>query len=209
MKSIVITYLLFITLLVSQVLISSSVYANESEKIITTFPNGILFDLENIKPGDNFKRELIVKNKYESKINYSAYVKQVNGDEMLFNVLNAEVINNDKTFFKGKLTDLNSIRDIELNSGNNDRYLIVISFPKESGNEYQGLTTEFEIVFTTEGDESTVNPPITTPTNGGLPQTGESNPIWYYLSGIMLAGVGVGILRQSLKGDRPRIRLKR
>ncbi|MGP4079674.1 TasA family protein [Pseudalkalibacillus sp. R45] len=202
--------------------------ADESSPVldISTSPASYLFDVKNLKPGDWAERKLIVKNDGNIDFNYKTLANYKEGSKKLYEQLEIKV--QDQTgniLFQDKLSKFDSLAERELAHHNNEEFVVTVTFPPESGNEYQGLSTAFDLVFTAEGNKESAppkdpkvgetpnngeTPGEETPTNsGGLPQTGESNPIWYYLSGIMLAGLGVGIMRKRLTSDRPRIRIRR
>ncbi|MGM7701342.1 LPXTG cell wall anchor domain-containing protein [Pseudalkalibacillus sp. Hm43] len=185
---------------------------------ISTSPASYLFDLQNLKPGDWAERKLVVSNDGNIDFDYRTLAKFKDGSKKLYDQLDLKI--EDQTgvvLFEDKLYKFDQLTERKLDHHHTDEFVVTVTFPSESGNEFQGLGTTFELEFSAQATKEEV--PTQEPKDpdktenespkSALPQTGESNPIWYYLTGIMLAGVGVGVLRQSLKGDRPRIRLKR
>ncbi|WP_408006174.1 LPXTG cell wall anchor domain-containing protein [Pseudalkalibacillus sp. A8] len=200
--------------------------ADESPSVIdiSTSPANYLFDIKNLKPGDWAERKIIIENDGNVDFKYNTLAKFKEGSEKLYEQLEMKVQDQDgHILFQDKLSKFGSLAERELAHHNSEEFVVTVTFPPESGNEFQGLDTSFDLVFTAEGNKESVPPKDTEiPSEGGspnektppskdgrLPQTGESNPIWYYLSGIMLAGLGVGIMRKRLNRDRPRIRLRR
>ncbi|WP_257350449.1 TasA family protein [Pseudalkalibacillus decolorationis] len=201
---------------------------------ISTSPSSYLFDLKNLKPGDWAERKLTVKNDGNVDFSYTTLASFKDGSKKLYEQLLINVEDKNGTvLFKGKLSEFDQLIEKKLAHHDRDELVVTVSFPPESGNEFQGLETAFDLVFTARGNGNTEEPPTDTEddensnppgdnqtdddqdessdsTEGGsLPQTGESNPIWYYLSGMMIAGVGVGVLSKRFNGDRPRFKVKR
>ncbi|WP_261133659.1 TasA family protein [Bacillus sp. Marseille-Q3570] len=190
--------------------------ADESSSVIdiATSPTNILFDFSNIKPGDVIERKISIQNNGNNDFTYNTKAEFKSGSELLYNQLNLQVNDSKGSLYKGKLSEFKGFDPRNLAQKSQEDITFSVEFPWESGNEFQGLETEFIIEFYAEGNTSPPSnggtPDKEIPTNsGGMPQTGESNPLWYYLSGIMLAGLGVGIMRKRLTSDRPRFRTRR
>ncbi|WLD91511.1 TasA family protein [Alkalihalobacillus sp. AL-G] len=184
--------------------------ADESSPVIdiAASPSGVLFDVSNIKPGDVMNRKVSIQNKGNKDFTYTTKADFKSGSDLLYNQLELHIQDENGSLYDGKLSEFKGFDPRSLAQKTQEDITFSVEFPWESGNEFQGLATKFTIEFSAEG----VIPPGNgePPTNDGdLPKTGESNPVWYYLSGIMLAGLGLGVLRKSLKGDRPSIRIKR
>lgn len=206
----VVVLLVFISFLNFNPIVTTAASSTNKTIDLSVSPTNIFFNVKNIKPGDRVIKSLRIENTGDKHFEYSIRTDFIRGSKLFFNQLDTKMIKDDKTLFEGNLINLNLKKVSLLEANSKDTLTFIIEFPYESGNEFQGLATEFEIVITAEGDNSTVTPPGTpTSGDGELPQTGESNPLWYYLSGMMLTALGIGIMRQNLTKDRPRIRLKR
>jgi LPXTG-motif cell wall-anchored protein len=201
----------------------------QSEKIYS-FSNGSYgleltpseFHMENMRPGYMEDHTLTVKNTGDLIIKYTVKSSFKSG-EKLFKELNVTVKHENAELYKGKLSEL-TISPRTLPANTNDPLTFSIGLPGEAGNEFQGLTTFFEIQVQGEGEDPPTdgedpgedpgeddgnNPPDSntppqdgngTPTNppskdtGSLPQTGEENPILLILSGVFMSLAGLGLL---------------
>ena len=129
------------------------VYANTDNISISTDPEGVLFDADNIKPGDTFERHLTVRNDGEFDFFYQSESKKVNGSDSLYEQLELSVYDSDgANLYEGKLSGFDGFEPRFLESGTEEELTFVAEFPPESGNEFQGLETMFVILFYAEGD---------------------------------------------------------
>ncbi|QGH34069.1 LPXTG cell wall anchor domain-containing protein [Gracilibacillus salitolerans] len=117
--------------------------------------NGNLFDLENLKPGDWAEREITVSNQTDNEITYDINVRYIDGSEMFYNQLSLEITQGDEVLFHDKLSNFSLINDLPLLANSVDKIDLFLLFPPESGNEYQGLTTNAEIIITAYDDTKT------------------------------------------------------
>ncbi|WP_226536307.1 LPXTG cell wall anchor domain-containing protein [Fictibacillus halophilus] len=201
----------------------------QSEKIYS-FSNGSYgleltpaeFHMENMRPGYMEDHTLTVKNTGDLIIKYTVKIAFKSG-EKLFKELNVTVKHESTELYKGKLSELTILPRI-LPANTDDPLNFSIGLPGEAGNEFQGLTTSFEIQVQGEGEDPPTdgedpgedpgeddgnNPPDSntppqdgngTSTNppskdtGSLPQTGEENPILLILSGVFMSLAGLGLL---------------
>jgi LPXTG-motif cell wall-anchored protein len=197
----------------------------QSEKIYS-FSNGSYgleltpseFHIENMRPGYMEDHTLTVKNTGDLIIKYTVKSAFKSG-EKLFKELNVTVKQGNTELYKGKLSNL-SIEPRTLPARTDDPLTFSIVLPGETRNDFQGLTTSFEIQVQGEGEDPPTdgedpgeddgnNPPDSntppqggngTPTNpptkdtGSLPQTGEENPILLILSGVFMSMAGLGLL---------------
>jgi LPXTG-motif cell wall-anchored protein len=201
----------------------------QSEKIYS-FSNGSYgleltpseFHMENMRPGYMEDHTLTVKNTGDLIVKYTVKSAFKSG-EKLFKELNVTVKQGNTELYKGKLSNL-SIEPRTLPARTDDPLIFSIGLPGEAGNEFQGLTTSFEIQVQGEGEDPPTdgedpgedpgeedgnNPPDSnttpqdgdgTPTNpptkdtGSLPQTGEEDPILLILSGVFMSMAGLGLL---------------
>ncbi|WP_208587539.1 LPXTG cell wall anchor domain-containing protein [Gracilibacillus suaedae] len=139
--------------------------------------NGNLFNLDNLKPGDWAEREITISNQTDHDITYDIDVRYIDGSEMLYNQLSLEIIQGDHVLFDNKLANFSLLADLPLQTNSEEKLDFTLTFPPESGNEYQGLTTTAEIIVTAFDDteSETSSFPIATdsqPTSGSsLPST--------------------------------------
>lgn len=120
-----------------------------------------LFKVDNIYPGWSQTKTIYVKNK---SVNYDTdlyFLLDVNGDKKLAKELKLYVTrlgSNQSVRIggSGDRYDLDSADDEELfldrlSKDAGKRYRIKIKFDKDAGNEFQGLSTEFDMDFTIKG----------------------------------------------------------
>ncbi|MFG6496220.1 LPXTG cell wall anchor domain-containing protein [Fictibacillus sp. UD] len=176
------------------------------------------FHMENMRPGYVEDHILTVKNTGNQIVKYTVKSMFKSG-EKLFNELNVTVKHENTELFKGRLKDLNIAPKV-LPASTNHPLTFSIGLPGEAGNEFQGLTTSFEIQVQGEGEDPPTNggdpgeddgnnppgsstppqnengTPTSPPTNdtGSLPQTGEENPMFLILSGVFMSVAGLVLL---------------
>lgn len=127
------------------------IYANTDKISISTNPQGVLFDATNIKPGDKFERKLTVKNEGELDFYYQSESKKVSGSDKLFNQLLLEVFDSEgNNLYEGSLAGFKGFEARFLPSFEDEELTFIAEFPEESGNEFQGLETQFAIIFFAE-----------------------------------------------------------
>ncbi|MGP4070927.1 LPXTG cell wall anchor domain-containing protein [Piscibacillus sp. B03] len=138
---------LVVTVLVCSSLICySPIYADSEDISISTTPEQVLFDVTNIKPGDWFEREVVIENDGEKDFVYYIDSRMISGSEKLYNHMNFKIEDsNGEILYEGKLGDYKGLEYRELTAGEKEDLLLVAEFPPESGNEFQGLETNFSI----------------------------------------------------------------
>ncbi|WP_066256862.1 LPXTG cell wall anchor domain-containing protein [Neobacillus drentensis] len=153
---------------------------NTNEEIdLSTSPGKVLFDLSNIKPGDSVSRNLIIKNNGNQDFNYLASSKFLSGSEIFYDKLDLTIKDKNEVIYIGKLFEFNKLSPRLLKSKENDSLLFYIKVPMELGNEFQGLSTDFQIKLYVEGTLGG-----TIPVDGPkLPETGTN------MFNILVAGV--------------------
>ncbi|GAE94567.1 hypothetical protein JCM21714_3735 [Gracilibacillus boraciitolerans JCM 21714] len=150
-----------------------------------------LFDLENLKPGDWSDRELTITNQTPQEIQYDLHVTYLDGSEMFYNNLELEVKINDEIVFNDKLANFNKVNGLLLAANATEKVNFHILFPPELGNEFQGLTTQAEIIITAfdETNEEETSFDITTDSNGDsgarMPDTAS------FIFNFLLIGAGL------------------
>ncbi|MGP4064535.1 hypothetical protein ACTWPF_06390 [Oceanobacillus sp. M65] len=134
----------------------SAAEANEAdaskELDIQLTPNDYLFQVPNMKPGDWAPRDLKISNDGRQDFSYHVELANTTEEEKLFNELIIEVADEDEQLYKGNLPNF-AIPDRSLDVGEQEELKLTVYFPDHLGNEFQGLETEFVLIFTAEGEE--------------------------------------------------------
>jgi len=136
---------------------------------IATKLDGYLFNLSNLKPGDQASRILTIQNRGERDFTYKTTAVFKGGDEKLYNEFLVRVSDSNGIIHEGKLKEFKSLAPRFLKSMNEEDLLFELEFPYELGNEFQGLGFEVEFTFIVEG----YDPP---PPGGGGDGGDSDNP---------------------------------
>ncbi|QHS24364.1 LPXTG cell wall anchor domain-containing protein [Virgibacillus sp. MSP4-1] len=147
---------------------------------IATSPHKIFFNLQNLKPGDFSTKEMTIYNKGEEDFNYLFTNRFLTGSEKLYNEFLLTVRDKNGVLFDGKLKNFEELASRELKSGDSEVLTFKVEMPYELGNEFQGLSTEFQFKVFVEG---TLGGAI--PVEHRLPET-STNMFHYMILGIML-----------------------
>jgi LPXTG-motif cell wall-anchored protein len=159
---------------------------NNNEINLTTSPGYVLFDLSNVKPGDSVYRDLVIKNNGSQDFKYITSSKFLSGSEVFFDKLDLIVSDKNGTIYNGKLFEFNKLAPRLLKSKQNEKLSFYIKVPMELGNEFQGLSIDFQFKFYVDGTLGGL-----LPANGpALPNTG-TNMYNILASGIVLILVGI------------------
>jgi LPXTG-motif cell wall-anchored protein len=124
---------------------------NNGEIDLTTRPGKVLFDLSNVKPGDSVVREFVISNNGIQDFSYITSSRFLSGSEEFYNQLDLTIKDATGVLYEGKLKDLTSLDPRLLRSEHSETLLFLINIPMELGNEYQGLSTEFQLKLFVEG----------------------------------------------------------
>jgi LPXTG-motif cell wall-anchored protein len=124
---------------------------NVKEIDISTSPHKVLFDINNAKPGDTFTKVLKVESNGGKDFNYLFSNRFLTGSEKFYESLILSVTDNLGEIYNGKLIDFEKLAPRVLKSGTKEELSFNIYFPYELGNDYQGLSCEFEFKFYVEG----------------------------------------------------------
>lgn len=124
---------------------------NNNQIDLTTNPANVLFDLTNMKPGDSITRNLSIENNGNQDFNYIASSKFLSGSEIFYNKLDLIVEDKNGLIYQGKLFEFDKLSPRLLNSNQNENLTFFIKMPRDLGNEFQGLDTEFQIKLYVEG----------------------------------------------------------
>lgn len=152
-KKLVVTLFCILALVI--VMGGNSVTAEEEEKelAINVLPGDVLFNINNMKPGDWAPRTITVQNKGIKDFTYQMSLRN-DGEEKLFNELLLEINDSKTVLYEGKLADFTKLSDRDLSTSKQEELEVTVIFPEYLGNEFQGLDAEFSILFTAEGKTS-------------------------------------------------------
>ncbi|UOQ86944.1 LPXTG cell wall anchor domain-containing protein [Gracilibacillus salinarum] len=135
------------------------VQATTSQNLInldgTLNENGKLFDLSNLKPGDWADREITISNQVDHDITYTIDIQYLDGSEAFYNQLSLKITHADGILFDDQLANFSLLSDLTLPPDSTDNLAFSLTFPPESGNEFQGLMTNAEIIITAFDDTET------------------------------------------------------
>ncbi|MEG9296067.1 TasA family protein [Mangrovibacillus sp. Mu-81] len=167
---------IFCILIISMFMFSPDTYQAEEnskeqkEVDISISPSPVLFHLTNVKPGDKISREITISNKGKQDFRYLFSNTFLKGSEKFYNELILEISDGKAILAEGKVKDFKKLDLRALESSSSETLQISIEIPYELGNEFQGLSTEFQFNFLVEGSNGAVTPVD----NGGgiLPDTG-------------------------------------
>ncbi|QQZ10953.1 TasA family protein [Heyndrickxia vini] len=156
----------------------------DDEINIETSPHKILFDVDNMKPGDWAVREYTILNNGKQDFEYTASAHFKSGSKKLFKQLKIEISDKHSVLYSGKLTDFDGFDYRKLAKSDKETLTFKVDFPAELGNEYQGLTSKFTIKLYVRGTLGGL-----LPADGGvLPNTGSN--IFNLIIGGMVLVIG-------------------
>ncbi|MYL60415.1 LPXTG cell wall anchor domain-containing protein [Virgibacillus halodenitrificans] len=147
--------ILFCILTLVIVMGSKSVTAEEEEKelAINVLPGDVLFNVNNMKPGDWAPRTITIQNNGIKDFTYQMSLRN-DGEDKLFNELLLEINDSKSVLYEGKLEDFTKLSPRNLSTSRQEVLEVTVIFPEYLGNEFQGLDAEFSILFTAEGKTS-------------------------------------------------------
>lgn len=120
---------------------------------IEVLPSDSLFNITDMKPGDWAPRTVTIKNAGLQEFEYQLRVIN-EGPDKLFNKLLFEINDQSNELYYGKLAEFETIPLRNLAASGAEELNLTIHFPKEAGNEFQGLHAQFSLHFTAEGKEN-------------------------------------------------------
>ncbi|MCT2534620.1 LPXTG cell wall anchor domain-containing protein [Aquibacillus koreensis] len=201
MKKIIFSFIVLV--LVAMSVITIPVLAATNPINIETSPDKVLFNVENMKPGDWAEKELTIQNRGEEDFAYNAVVDFKGGSEKLFKEFSLEIHDKDGSLYDGKLSEFQEFDARFLETMHEEKLNLVVSFPPELGNDFQGLSFEVEIKFVaeqilgdedeTDGETQTPIDPTEEPVDGDILPSTATNTFNYLLIGGLIVIVG-GIL---------------
>lgn len=126
----------------------------ESEITIDVLPGEVLFDVDNMKPGDWAPRTVVIQNNGLMEFNYTTTLKP-NGKSMkLFNELLLEIKDSNGELYNGKLADFKELDPSNLKSSSEEEIHYTVRFPSHLGNDFQGLDAKFTLIFSAKGEDN-------------------------------------------------------
>lgn len=183
----------------------------QDEIVLDIKPNEVLFDVDNMKPGDWAPRTVIVQNNGSKAFKYVTTLQPAKQSMKLFNKLLLEVEDSRGELYNGRLADFKQLKPRELNPSKEEEISFTVRFPVYLGNEFQGLDANFILRFSAEGNDSKKDEKAISGTISGaggspgasaagtvgsgfqLPAT-ASNMFNIMLVGLLILGVGGSIL---------------
>ncbi|SDM69589.1 TasA family protein [Sediminibacillus halophilus] len=144
-------------------------FASSNEIDIETLPTDILFDVDNMKPGDWATRTYTIQNKGTQDMDYYLSAQFKSGSEKLYKALMLQVKDGEKSLYSGSLAGFTDLEKRPLTVNDQEELTFTVDFPAELGNEFQGLISDFAIIVSAEG-----SPPVgTSPNTGSDSSSGE------------------------------------
>lgn len=121
---------------------------NTNQEIdIALSPVKILFEIDNMKPGDWADRTLTVLNSGTQDFTYASSIHLKAGSEKLYKELYLIVSDADKELFNGKLDNFKGLEQRGLAKSTQENLYYTIEFPSHLGNDFQGLSSEVVFSF--------------------------------------------------------------
>jgi len=142
------TFLLVIGLLLTTLYTEAA--SAEGQATVEELPDQMLFQIENMKPGDWTTETYTVSNKRQENTHYVLASRFSGESKKFYNQLQLTVNQGKNTLFQGQLADFQDIEIKALDTGEETQFEFRIDFPYESGNEFQGLVTHFDILVQAE-----------------------------------------------------------
>jgi hypothetical protein len=145
--AICVTSLLLLTIF-TQTILAASTNSNLIDVHSQSNESSKLFDIQQFKPGDWANRELILSNAKNHPLQYSIDFSFLDGSRKFYDNLVLEIKQKGNILYSGSLASFQLIKDLDLEANETIPLRVEIRFPKESGNEYQGLTANASIIIT-------------------------------------------------------------
>ncbi|MGF2618194.1 CalY family protein [Rossellomorea aquimaris] len=118
---------------------------------IATTPTKVLFNVDNMKPGDWADRTIKISNKGKQDFTYTMSTHLKSGSKKLYNELTMKVSDEKGELYNGKISDFSGLESRELAKLAAEDLSFTVEFPPHLGNDFQGLSTEVEFKFFVEG----------------------------------------------------------
>ncbi|WP_051359538.1 TasA family protein [Paucisalibacillus globulus] len=156
----IIIFGVLLSIMVSPIISFADDSTNTDDKYdidLSLSPGEVLFNIDNMKPGDWAPRDIVIKNNGKLDFEYQMSIKN-EGAEKLYNELLLEIKDAKTTLYNGKLSDFDKLPPRFLKADNSEELELTIRFPEHLGNEFQGLGVNFLLQFVAEGSETPTNP---------------------------------------------------
>lgn len=166
----------------------------EDGHMIDSLPDQMLFQIENMKPGDWSTETYIVSNNRQEKAHYVLTSRFSGGSEKLYNQLQLTVNQGEDKLFQGELPAFHDFDIKTLDTGEVAQFEFRIDFPSGLGNEFQGLVTHFDILVQAEDrleDTAVFH-------NNRLPNTASMIFIYLFIGAVFLLA-GIVLLLSRIK----------
>lgn len=194
-SKITISIIMFIVLMcfintVSAANLSLNINFNGKEIKMTSDTPDMSWSVDNLLPGNSDETLLTIKNTGTRDVDVTFIAKVESGEE-LADILNIKIIklaNNDqktdKELFDGKYSELTNL-ELSLEKGKTQKYKIITSLSKETGNEFQNKECKVKLSFIAEGEgpEQVVTDKVEEV------QTGETRTIYKVIAVVVVAFV--------------------
>lgn len=197
-----------ITLIGALILGPSQIYADD---VSISLNEEFLFNVENLKPGDYMIRDLVVENDSDYDYYFHAEAEFTGGSEKLYNQFHLTVTDStDEVIYEGSLDGFNGMESRFLEVDASEEFKFKATFPYESDNSFQGLSTQFNIKVWAEAEppednqEGVVDSDTDVKGGGFLPQTGEEIPYLFYIIGgtFLISGLALYLVTRRLASDK-------
>lgn len=166
----------------------STIAAETNKEIdISLTPASTFIELNKLKPGDTITKTVSVKNSGLMNFSYLMNAYKESGSDLFYNQLHLEFFMGDILLYNGSLGSFTGIEARELKHSSSEEMKLKVSFPWESGNEFQGLSAN--VVFQFIAEEVYAQDGIAAE-GGMLPQTGEKARSMFYMIGGVLVCFG-------------------
>lgn len=122
-----------------------------NEVDISTSPNGVFFQVDNMKPGDWTTKTIKVQNQGLKDFQYTMSSELKSGSDQLYNALMMTVSDAKGVLYEGTVSGFKGFDGHKLASSEEEGLTFKIEFPEHLGNEFQGLMSEVKFTFQAEG----------------------------------------------------------
>lgn len=154
--------------------LSPSIVLAETNVDLSTSPQSVLCSVDNVKPGDWAERGITVQNTGDANFEYTAYPHFKSGEQKLYEQLQLRVEASGKELYAGNLADFNMLGKRALANGEQEQLLFTLSLPASTGNDYQQLSVDFEMIFLAT---NATTPPVDEPEDPDTPtEPGDHQP---------------------------------
>lgn len=165
-----------------------------AEVELVTKPTKVLFDVANMKPGDVVQRTFSIENGGNVDVHYKTKAKFMNGSKKLYDQLLLQITDGEDILYDGTLSNFSGFDERQLSLSDKEQFIFNVEFPYESGNEFQGLATQFQIIFSADylpigAGESSFG--------SKLPKTGIIHPSIFMLIGLLLFAIGTRLYHKQ------------